>query len=692
MILFRIALRNIFATKVRTLIIGALILFGTVLLVLGTSLLTTLEGTMARSIIGSVAGHLQVFDKDARDSVDLFSPPMGTPDMGIIKDFPKVKALLEGLQEVEAVVPMGNDFAMVFSGNIMDVKVAELRKSVEEGDEERVEVLKEHVRRIATLLEKNMDNLEGFADQDSTAGSEEEILADLARARSDEFWADFDDDREANISFLENKISWLAMDEKALFLRYIGTDTQQFSKNFELFEVVKGEMIPPGQRGFLFSDFMYEMQVKHTVAKRLDWIKTQLEGGRKLADDKALTNRVEQNVRQYKDILFQMDGPTARKVLAQVRELLGSKETDPVVLLQDFLKMSDENFLERYTFFYDAIAPHIVLYQVPIGENLVIRSFTRSGYATAVNIKVYGTYKFKGMEKSALSGAYNLMDIMSFRDLYGHLDAASREEIELIKAEAGAEVVDRSEAEDALFGDDDELVFEEDEDGFDEFAGVDMSKGGKRFTEEILKRVYTQGEIDSGVTTNAAIRLAPGVSVKRGLGAVKAAIESNGLNLKVIDWKQAAGLVGQFIGVVWIVLVTAILIIFLVALVIINNSMVMATMDRTQEIGTLRAIGAQRSYILKMFLIESSVLGLGFGILGLALGAAIVLTLGHVGIPAVSDELYFIFAGSRLYPELTAYHLAGAFCAVFVVSVLSTLYPARLATRVEPAKAMGKED
>lgn len=692
MILFRIALRNIFATKARTLIIGALILFGTILLVLGTSLLTTLEGTMARSIIGSVAGHLQIFNEGARDGVDFFSPPVGTPDMGIIEDFPKVKSALESLKEVDAIVPMGNDFAMVFSGNVMDIKLSQLRKAVQAGDDDQVEVLKQHVRRIATLIEKNMENLDGFAVRDATAGGEDELLKDLARARSDEFWDLFDQDREASVSFLENKIAWLAMDEKPLFLRYIGTDTELFARHFELFEVVKGEMIPPGKRGFLFSDFMYEMMVKHTVAKRLDWITTQLEGGRSLKEDKALTNRVEQNVRQYKDILFQMDGPAADKVLAQVREFLKSDENDPVKLLQAFFDMNDDNFLVRYKFFYDVIAPHIILYQVPIGDNLVIRSFTRSGYATAVSVKVYGTYRFKGMEKSALAGAYNLMDIVSFRDLYGYPDSASRAEIELIKEEAGAQVVERAEAEDALFGGGEALVEEEDQDGFDEFSGVDMSLGGKRFTDRLMNRVYTQEEIDNGVTTNAAIRLAPGISVEDGFRAVSKAVQAGGFHLKVINWKEAAGLVGQFIGVVWIVLVTAILIIFLVALVIINNSMVMATLDRTTEIGTLRAIGAQRRYILKMFLVESSVLGLGFGLLGLALGSGIVLTLGQVGIPAVSDELYFIFAGSRLYPVLTGSHLAIAFCVVFVVSVLSTLYPAGLATRVEPARAMGTED
>ena len=41
-----------------------------------------------------------------------------------------------------------------------------------------------------------------------------------------------------------------------------------------------------------------------------------------------------------------------------------------------------------------------------------------------------------------------------------------------------------------------------------------------------------------------------------------------------------------------------IMIIFLVALVIINNALVMATLERVPEFGTLRAVGAQRRFIL----------------------------------------------------------------------------------------------
>jgi ABC-type lipoprotein release transport system permease subunit len=694
MVLLKIALRNILATRVRTLIIGLLVVFGTTLVVLGGSLLSTLELSMARSIIRSVAGHLQIYSSKAKDKLEMFSPPTSTPNLGRIDDFPKVRALIEELDVVDAVVPMGNDFAMVFSGNILDIKLAELRQALSAGEAGRVETLKEHIHQIVLFLDQNMANLNGLISDSGEMYDITRSLSDLKEGQLESFWTSFDEDAEEHIVFLENKIAKLAMDEKMLFLRYIGTDTEAFAKHFDLFEIVKGEKIPDGKRGFLIPEFLYEHHIKHQVARRLDWIKEQRTAGRRIADDVALQRRIDENKRQYKDVIFQLDNPGTRAMGAALRSLLGTEEQDPIKLLTAFLDMDDGNFDERYDLFYREIAPRIILYQVKVGDLLTIRAFTRSGYSTSVNVKVYGTYRFKGMEKSALSGVYCLMDLMTFRDLYGYMTEDKKAELEELKKESGAAIVDRGRAEDALFGEDAGagIVNEGKESGFDEFSGIDMKAGGKRFTDELLERAYSKEELEHGIVTNASVVLKEGQDVAAAKAAVEATIADHGLDLQVIDWREASGLVGQFISVVWIVLVTAILIIFLVALVIINNSMVMATLDRTREIGTMRAIGAQRNYVLKMFLIESSVLGIGFGLLGVSLGTGIVLLLGHYGIPAWTDELYFLFAGARLYPILLPAHVGVAFIVVLAVSVASTLYPARLAARIQPVRAMGKED
>jgi ABC-type antimicrobial peptide transport system permease subunit len=140
------------------------------------------------------------------------------------------------------------------------------------------------------------------------------------------------------------------------------------------------------------------------------------------------------------------------------------------------------------------------------------------------------------------------------------------------------------------------------------------------------------------------------------------------------------------------VLYATVLIIFIVALVVINNALVMATLERVRELGTLRAVGAQRLFILAMLMLESVVIGLASGSVGALIGIGWLKYLQIKGIPAFTIELSFFFSGPRLYPSVTAQQVAFSFTTVLVVSLISSIYPAWLAMRVSPREAMSAED
>ena len=97
-------------------------------------------------------------------------------------------------------------------------------------------------------------------------------------------------------------------------------------------------------------------------------------------------------------------------------------------------------------------------------------------------------------------------------------------------------------------------------------------------------------------------------------------------------------------------LYVAVLIIFVVALVIINNALVMATLERVREIGTLRAIGAQRRFILAMLVIEALVVGLIFGALGAGVGAVLVVGARQGRHPGDDRHLVLLLLGPAPAP------------------------------------------
>jgi len=701
-VISQMAFRNLFASRLKTIIVGVIILFGALLVVLGTSLLDSVVASMSRSVTGSVAGHLQIYSAKAKDDFAVMgSMTMGDPDIGQIDDFVKVHDALSKLPNVKAVVPMGISGALVSPGNTIDTALEKLRTAIRKkqaGDTSatlasEINSQKEHVRQILTVLQGDMKNIKTIAA--NALGQDE--LDNVSRASSPAFWADFDKDPLDALEFLENKIAPLGSDADFLFLRYAGTDLDAFAKSFDRMRIVDGTNVPSGHRGFLFSKYVYEDQIKLKSARRLDLIKE----GRDIkhntiAKDEELQRLVRENASQVREIVFQLDALKTKDFRAKLQKFLGSQDADVGALLTTFFTTDDQNFDARFAFFYKELAPSLDLYRVRIGDVLTIKAFTRSGYVQSVNLPVYGTFEFTGLEKSGLAGGLNLMDLVSFRELYGFLTKEKQAEIQAMRAAMGAKDVSRENAEAELFGS--RTIEADATPGLAvPLRPADAPAGGESLAnrlrrEDLSKRVFDPNELQSGVVLNAAVLLKDASHIDQDIVKVKAAAKEAGLDLNVISWQQASGLVGQLVMLLKLVLFTAVLIIFIVALVIINNAMVMATLERVKEIGTLRAVGAQRRFITAMLIIESLVVGLVFGTIRAALGAGIILFLHAVGIPAGSDIMQFFFSGPRLFPFMSTGNLVAALLIVAVVSALSSFYPAWLAMRVTPRQAMQSEE
>ncbi|BDG04086.1 ABC transporter permease [Anaeromyxobacter oryzae] len=705
-ILLRIAFRNLVAGRVRTAIIGAIVLGGSFLVVLGSSLMDSIDRGMRTSIQGSLGGQLQVYNAASQDPLELYGGLRGESQLAPIEDFSRVKDVLSKVPNVRAVVPMGIDQAMVATGNVIDVALEKLRADVrrlEAGDRSPdalrgYEARKAHVRRIVGLLRDELGQARVIADLDGREAEERRReWADLGRAAADDFWAGFDRDRYGHLEFLENRIAKLSMDGSFTFIRYVGTDPDAFFRAFELAQVATGEMIPKGRRGILVGKQYAEEWLKLKNARRLDLIKDARDRrGRRIADarDEELQRWVKENQSGTKEILQQLDPIQAEEATRRLRAALGPEaagEELPALLARLF-RTDDRNFEAHYRIFYDQLAPLLRLYLINVGDTITIKAPAKSGYFNSVNVKVYGFIQFRQIEKSGIAGMMSVLDLLSFRDLYGYMTKEKAAEIASLKGAVGARDVAREDAEAALFGGGGALEGEAKAAAIDErtlLGGAAATRAGASAAD----RPYTQEELDRGVALNAALVLDDPGRLRRTLRDVQAASDREKLGLKVVDWHAASGMVGQFVTTLRIVLYVSVFIFFVVALVIINNAMVMATLQRVTEIGTMRAIGAQRRFVLVMLLVETATVGLVFGLVGAALGGAGVwLVRAAGGIPATNDMLNFLFAGPTLLPALGGASVVVSLVIVVVVSILSGFYPALLAMRVTPVEAMSTED
>jgi ABC-type lipoprotein release transport system permease subunit len=694
----QIAFRNLFASRLKTFIVGGIIFFGAFLVVVLGSLVDSIDQSMSRSVVGSVAGHIQVYSATSKDEVEVMGGfSMEGSDLDPL-DFGSLQKTLLSVPNVKAVVPMGISGAIVASGNTIDVALEKLRETVRQrskgGSAEyqgKYEAQKGHIRQMLRVLRTDRENMGKIRQE--TAQDREESAA-ILRAASEEFWAAFDRDPLEGLEFLENKVAPAATDADMLFLRYVGTDPAQFARTFDRLKIVDGQPIPPGKRGFLFSKFVYEEQLKLKTAHRLDKIKVAIEErSKKIATDPELERYVRENSTQVRELLLQLDEPKTLIFRSKLQRELGSTETDVGKLLATFFQTNDDNFMRRYKFFYDELAPSLDLYRVRVGDTLVIKAFTKGGYVQSVKLRVYGTFAFQGLETSALAGGLSLMDMLSFRQLYGFITSDKKAEIDALKAAAGAKEVARDKAEEELFGSKDsggKTVEATITPGLPKVEGDGL--GAKLRREDLVDKVFDPKELGTGAVLNAAVILDDPKKLDQTISAIEARGKETGMPLKAVSWQKASGFIGQMVGAMHGILSLIILIIFTVALVIINNALVMATLQRVPEIGTLRAVGAQRRFVLAMLVIEALVVGAVFGALGAGVGALVTMGLHAVGIPAGNDVVSFFFSGPRLHPSLGAGNIIGALIIVFLVSALSSLYPAWLAMRVTPRQAMATED
>ena len=181
------AWRNLWSHWGKNALVGLLILFGTFLVVLGTSVLDGIDKAMARSITQSVSGHLQVYSRDARDDLALFgSGFMGADDLGVMTDFSRVKAAIETVPGVKAVLPMGMDVFDIYSASELDHAIERLRKSYEAGDQAGAALVATRIRAMADLLRQELQR------RKKTMRDHEKLdkyIALVDRVRTDEFWA-----------------------------------------------------------------------------------------------------------------------------------------------------------------------------------------------------------------------------------------------------------------------------------------------------------------------------------------------------------------------------------------------------------------------------------------------------------------------------------------------------------------------
>lgn len=156
-------------------------------------------------------------------------------------------------------------------------------------------------------------------------------------------------------------------------------------------------------------------------------------------------------------------------------------------------------------------------------------------------------------------------------------------------------------------------------------------------------------------------------------------VEEGEEDFSVQTAEQTIGQLNQVLGVVKLFLIGIAAISLIVGGIGIMNTMYTTVLERTREIGIMKAVGAKGGQILFLFLIEAGLLGLVGGVIGLVLG---------YGLAKLGEGIALSLGTTLLKIHFDLTLVMGALLFSFLVGIISGLMPARQASLLVPVEAL----
>lgn len=157
-------------------------------------------------------------------------------------------------------------------------------------------------------------------------------------------------------------------------------------------------------------------------------------------------------------------------------------------------------------------------------------------------------------------------------------------------------------------------------------------------------------------------------------------------SLEVLEFTTLNPFYGQTIAMFATIFGFIAVLIGVIVLFTLGNTMSMAVMERTVEIGTLRAVGLRRSGILRLFVCEGLLLGAIGAVLGVLIAMVLASLVNHSGLTWVPPGRDPVPLTIRVWGETAL--ILGSAAGLMAVAVVSAWWPARRAARMNIVDAL----
>lgn len=259
------------------------------------------------------------------------------------------------------------------------------------------------------------------------------------------------------------------------------------------------------------------------------------------------------------------------------------------------------------------------------------------------------------------------------------------------------------ETEDLL--DDENVSFDEDFDFdslFEENSDFEIKESSARNAEQIILDLndkdssFAENDVekvasDDFLSTSwdfVIINLKDGVNEKNVIRKINRFARQNNYTFEAMDWRHAAGMSAQYVFWLRIILIIGIAVILFAGLIVVNNSLVVNIVDRTREIGTMRAIGANKKNISALCMRETLILTIFSGICACALSSLIILLFRSFPIHLSNPFFIQLFGGEYIIPEYKLKNYVLGLGLSAGLGLISWMFPVFEALKIMPVVAM----
>ena len=240
-------------------------------------------------------------------------------------------------------------------------------------------------------------------------------------------------------------------------------------------------------------------------------------------------------------------------------------------------------------------------------------------------------------------------------------------------------------SEDDFFGDDDMFGdIETDTSLLGSTADFDSILGDTSLRDELNKT-------DDGAWQFVLAKLDNPHADKKIVAQLNKRFKEEGLNARAMDWKLAAYSYSGTVEGIGFIFNLLIIILAIVVFIIIMNTMVVSVIERTSEIGTMRAIGAEKKFVKKLFYSEAVILTSLASFAGIIFAFICMMIFNAFNIAITNSIAKMILGGGLLHFSPTPKIILLTIIVALAGSIISNRYPVKSALRITPIKALSKE-